>query len=452
MKRLLAALLLLSVLLAPLAAPPMRVAAAAAEDPAFHALWERTDQLVVSHNVSRTWYWGVYPFARLSEQFAGLPNNSRLVQYYDKGRMEINNPKADRNNPYFVTNGRLVAEMVQGQVQVGNNQYVTLPAPDIPIVGDGGDNPAPTYRNLQAVASLGGNTHGSNAPNRVGQLASFTLDNGGNVGSNPPLAQDHAAASRLAYYEPATHHNIAAVFMNFFNQRGQVLNWRVLYSDRLIDWVPTMGYPVTEPYWVRTTVGGREHNVMIQAFERRILSYNPDNDPAWQVEMTNLGRHYYDWRYGGTSPGALSAPLPIAVRVVVPAANVDTGIIETYVVSGAWQVADYAAGHLYGSSNPGQPGNAVYAGHNNWHGEVFRYLYQLQAGDTFTMYLSDASVHHYRVDQSLRVLESGASIAVRVANAELYTGPTADERVTLITCWPYTTYTHRVIIIGHPIP
>jgi LPXTG-site transpeptidase (sortase) family protein len=29
---------------------------------------------------------------------------------------------------------------------------------------------------------------------------------------------------------------------------------------------------------------------------------------------------------------------------------------------------------------------------------------------------------------------------------------TPDERVTLITCWPYTTYTHRLIVIGKPIP
>ena len=37
--------------------------------------------------------------------------------------------------------------------------------------------------------------------------------------------------------------------------------------------------------------------MLIQAFERRVLTYNPANPPAFQVEMGNIGLHYYDWRY-----------------------------------------------------------------------------------------------------------------------------------------------------------
>ncbi len=453
MKRLLPALLLLAALLTPILPRPTAAAAIAAEDPAFVQVWQRTDQLVVSHNVSRTWYWGIYPFARLNEWFADAPGGNRLVEYYDKGRMEINDPNADRSNPYFVTNGRLVAELVQGRVQVGTNQYQPLASAEQAIVGDGAANPAPTYRSLQAVASLGAGTHGTTAPRRIGQPANATLDRAGSVGVNNSLANAHYAATRIAAYEPATGHNIPTVFMNFLTQSGTVLNWRVMYTDQIMNWVATMGYPVTEPYWVHTTINGHPTDVMVQAFERRILSYNPNNDSAWQVEMTNLGRHYYAWRYGNTTPGALSQPTPIAVRVVAPAANVDTGIIETYVVNNAWQVADYAAGHLYGTSYPGQPGNAVYAGHNNWHGQVFRDLSLLQPGDTFTMYMSDGSQHKYRVDQSLLLLEAGQPVAVRIANANKYTsGNTPDERVTLISCWPYITYDHRLVVIGHPIP
>ena len=36
---------------------------------------------------------------------------------------------------------------------------------------------------------------------------------------------------------------------------------------------------------------------MIQAFERRVLTYVPTNVPGFQVEMGNIGLHYYDWRY-----------------------------------------------------------------------------------------------------------------------------------------------------------
>ena len=39
--------------------------------------------------------------------------------------------------------------------------------------------------------------------------------------------------------------------------------------------------------------------MLIQAFERRVLTYMPGNPPAFQVEMGNVGAHYRDWRYGG---------------------------------------------------------------------------------------------------------------------------------------------------------
>ena len=36
---------------------------------------------------------------------------------------------------------------------------------------------------------------------------------------------------------------------------------------------------------------------MIQAYERRTLTYVPTNQPGFQVEMGNIGQHYFDWRY-----------------------------------------------------------------------------------------------------------------------------------------------------------
>jgi hypothetical protein len=59
-----------------------------------------------------------------------------------------------------------------------------------------------------------------------------------------------------------------------------------------------MGYPISEPYWARAKVGGVEQDVLVQAFQRRVLTYTPSNPSGWQVEMGNVGRHYYQWRYG----------------------------------------------------------------------------------------------------------------------------------------------------------
>ena len=61
-----------------------------------------------------------------------------------------------------------------------------------------------------------------------------------------------------------------------------------------------MGYPITEAFWAKdqVVVGGKKKDVLIQLFQRRALTYTPSNPAAFQVEMGNIGQHYYVWRYG----------------------------------------------------------------------------------------------------------------------------------------------------------
>ncbi|HUS14101.1 MAG TPA: DUF5107 domain-containing protein, partial [Chloroflexia bacterium] len=73
-------------------------------------------------------------------------------------------------------------------------------------------------------------------------------------------------------------------------------------APRVFDSLFVVGYPVTEPYWIRIRAGGQPRIVLMQAFERRVLTYSPANGPGWQVEMGNVGRHYYTWRYGPPGP------------------------------------------------------------------------------------------------------------------------------------------------------
>ena len=51
--------------------------------------------------------------------------------------------------------------------------------------------------------------------------------------------------------------------------------------------------------------------VLVQAFERRVLTHAPDNPDGWRVEAGNVGQHYYQWRYSqlGTSPITASSPV-----------------------------------------------------------------------------------------------------------------------------------------------
>ncbi|MFN3335892.1 MAG: CAP domain-containing protein, partial [Thermomicrobium sp.] len=59
-----------------------------------------------------------------------------------------------------------------------------------------------------------------------------------------------------------------------------------------------IGRPITEPYWTLVRLRGEVRWVLVQAFERRLLTYTPENPEGWRVEMGNVGRHYYEWRYG----------------------------------------------------------------------------------------------------------------------------------------------------------
>jgi hypothetical protein len=54
-------------------------------------------------------------------------------------------------------------------------------------------------------------------------------------------------------------------------------------------------------------VAGVQRQVMVQVFERRVLTYTATNPAAFQVEMGNVGSQYYQWRYGSTG-----APAPVA--------------------------------------------------------------------------------------------------------------------------------------------
>lgn len=154
-------------------------------------------------------------------------------------------------------------------------------------------------------------------------------------------------------------------------------------------------------------------------------------------------------------------PTPVAggpTRLVIESLGIDTPVIpvtwttvrEGSQVYSVWQVADYAAGWHSTSARPGEPGNTVISGHHNIKGEVFRYLADIQEGAAVDVYVGDV-VYRYYVEQKLIVKEKGEPLAVRQENAR-WIDHTDDMRLTLITCWPYTNNTHRVIVVARPHP
>ena len=151
-------------------------------------------------------------------------------------------------------------------------------------------------------------------------------------------------------------------------------------------------------------------------------------------------------RYGDRRP---NLPGRI-VRITSPNIRLDTTVYEVYAPTGKWEVADYAAGHHYNTPNPGEGGNVVVAGHNNYRGEVFRYLEKLIPGNEIWVWTQDGKQYKYRVEEIKKLKQAGVSRAQSLDNGKVM-APTPYEQLTLITCWPYTTYTHRLIVIAKPI-
>jgi sortase A len=152
-------------------------------------------------------------------------------------------------------------------------------------------------------------------------------------------------------------------------------------------------------------------------------------------------------RYGDHTPDLPGR----VVRISSPDIKLNARVYEVYGTSeGLWEVADYAAGHHYNSKNPGEGGNVVLSGHNNFRGEVFRYLEFLKPGNTIKVTTLEGKEYTYRVETVEKLKEAGASMAQRLEHGKVMED-TPTEQLTLITCWPYTTYTHRLIVIAKPV-
>jgi len=155
---------------------------------------------------------------------------------------------------------------------------------------------------------------------------------------------------------------------------------------------------------------------------------------------------------GPTFVPAESMPL----RLVMPSIRLDAPIVpigwHQVGDSGntAWDDPGAAAGWLESSALPGGGSNVVLAGHHNIRGEVFRDLIDVLIGDDVYL-IGEQTVYPYRVVEHFIVPEKHASVEQREQNG-LWIAPTVDERLTLVTCWPYRGNTHRLIVVARPDP
>jgi hypothetical protein len=251
--------------------------------------WERDDLPVQSGVVQRTWMWGDGGLTcAMMEDYAEGPNGQRLVQYFDKSRMEITNPSGDPNTTWYVTNGLLATELITGNLQLGDDLFEQRAPADVNVAGDPNDLTGPTYRTFTTVQDY--------QPLPVGTTLTQRIDRDGIISDDDTLA---ARGVTVAWLDDVTNHSVAAPFWEYMNSSGTVYEDGQYIEEPLFEnpYYAT-GRPITEAYWATVKVGGVDHEVLMQCFERRCLTYTPDNDAGWQVEAGNVGQHYQRWRYG----------------------------------------------------------------------------------------------------------------------------------------------------------
>jgi hypothetical protein len=258
-------------------------------DSAARRVWEQTDKPVAEGRVSRTWMWGPTANSQvMTETYVEGQDGTRKVQYFDKSRMEVTHPGGDPKSAWYVTNGLLATELITGRLQIGDDQFEQRGPAHVNVAGDIADPNGPTYATFSALMG--------DAPLSTGDTVTWTVDRAGNIGNQPDLSRYGVRAT-----EPIseTNHSVASVFWDFMQSGGPVYADGAYRDGRLFEnpFYAT-GLPITEPYWTTVSVGGTPRQVLVQVFERRVLTWTPDNPSGWQVEAGNVGLHYYLWRYG----------------------------------------------------------------------------------------------------------------------------------------------------------
>jgi len=230
----------------------------------FQQLWSSTDATAQG----RTYVWGPAPFTE--GQHEPYDSAMRTVQYFDKGRMELTNGT--------LSAGLLTQELITGRQQMGDSTFIQRAPAHVPVAGDA-DNTFPTYADLAKLQK----TRSNNVATTKSVTKLYKPD-----GSFEVFNPKGDTLATTTGYDVQTEYNIPKAFVDF---RG----------TSNIGGLAVIGLAITEPVWVNVKVGGKSVPVLIQGFERRVLTYTPSNSPGFRVEYGNIGRAYYRWRYGVAS-------------------------------------------------------------------------------------------------------------------------------------------------------
>jgi sortase A len=148
----------------------------------------------------------------------------------------------------------------------------------------------------------------------------------------------------------------------------------------------------------------------------------------------------------------------LPARIVAKSIGLDTPIVEMgwrlverwgEQVS-EWNMPENEAAWHRNTAWPGEGSNIVISGHNaSTGGQVFADLEELQIGDEITLWNENHETFVYQLIEK-NIVRTFASSSEAQEYLRQVTEPTDKEQLTLITCWPRLSNTHRLIVIAEP--
>src|SRR6476646_1538239 len=94
--------------------------------------------------------------------------------------MELAHPAAVDDGVWYVTNSLLVRQLITGQQQVGDAQFVPMTPAEVNVAGDPDGTTGPTYAALGQLLDA--------APAADGAMLTQRVDSAGHVSDDPSLA------------------------------------------------------------------------------------------------------------------------------------------------------------------------------------------------------------------------------------------------------------------------
>ena len=177
--------------------------------------------------------------------------NGLTFQLFEKGRLEDHHANAELPPERRFQYGLLVDELIQAGVK-------------LPI---GGDTSTLTYADLRMPAAPAA---------RIAPPAGFT-------GMTTVLADGSVFVPFSADLSPAPGHAVPPGFWAYINRQD-------LFPG---GWLHHVGLPITAPLEAVVDKGpDKERRIILQAFQRTVLTEDPLNPPQWQVERVNVGTDY----------------------------------------------------------------------------------------------------------------------------------------------------------------